>query len=931
MLAVVAAAGDRGVSRERVASLFWPDSDDEHARHSARQVLYALRHELGRDVILSNGQSLSLDTSAIAADVVEFREALAAGDRERAVALVHGPFLDGFYLSGAAGFERWMEEERGRLTSTVTSALASLAADASASGNRDASVEWWRRLTTLDPLSGRFAVGYLKALGARGDRAEALAFVRQHELVIRRELETDPDPDVRRLESELRAISLPDVIVPDAPPPHATRVPGATPVTPQEAIVARRATRRWAIVAGLILVVLSGTAAIARQRGWLGMANAPTFAVGMIREDGLPDSGRVGRVLTDMVATNLARVEGLRVLSNSRLLELMRPGADSAASYSDAARRAGATELLEGQLIPSDSGMMLEIRRVELRTGIVREVYQATATDRYAVVDSMTGVVAKALQLAPPPGRVADATTTSLVAYRFYEEGLRAHYQGDVKSAQRLFRAALEEDSTFAMAAWYESRLINQFGVSPDGRHGTDVRRTALRLAQRAPERERLTITANLLGDGGEPSAIAVAESLTTRYPDDPRALITLSRVLSMSGDWRGSVAAAERAIELDSAAMVDGHADCRACDDLAHLASVYAWWDSLPSSQRTARRLLAIRPEDEHALTELALTSMRLGDTTSAQAWNRRRSAVRGIDRVFTLRLDLMSEDYEAVEGAVVPFLSSASATDRGEGFWTYFMTLRNQGRLREAMALARDFMFPGVSARGTRHQPSLIHQAIIAFDMGDGREAARLFADAPVVDSRFAPGTRARDLAWRGARVGMSLALARDTTLVLAIADSVEAWGRGSLFGRDRRLHHYLRGQVHAVGGRHEDAVREYQSAMFAPSLGFTRINYELAKSLVALGRPSEAVGVLQAALRGVMDASNLYVSRTELHELLAESFDQAGMRDSAAVHYRAVVNAWRRADPEFQERKARAATWLEHYQRPATSDQRQAKRTR
>ena len=35
---------------------------------------------------------------------------------------------------------------------------------------------------------------------------------------------------------------------------------------------------------------------------------------------------RMSRVLTDMIATDLARVEGLAVLSNSRLLELMRTG-----------------------------------------------------------------------------------------------------------------------------------------------------------------------------------------------------------------------------------------------------------------------------------------------------------------------------------------------------------------------------------------------------------------------------------------------------------------------------------------------------------------------------------------------------------------------------------------------------------------------------
>ena len=76
---------------------------------------------------------------------------------------------------------------------------------------------------------------------------------------------------------------------------------------------------------------------------------------------------------------------------------------------------------------------------------------------------------------------------------------------------------------------------------------------------------------------------------------------------------------------------------------------------------------------------------------------------------------------------------------------------------------------------------------------------------------------------------------------------------------------------------------------------------MNLELARVLLRLDRPAEAVSILQPALRGEIDASNLYVTRTELHELLAESFARAGQADSAAAHYRAVVKAWRRADLE------------------------------
>ena len=135
-----------------------------------------------------------------------------------------------------------------------------------------------------------------------------------------------------------------------------------------------RDRRLRAGLAGMAMLLLAVTAVFARPGTWLrGASVTPTFAVGFIQEGGVPDSLRMRRVLTDMLATNLARVEGLGVLANSRLLEVMRPGQDSAAGYADAARRAGASELLEGQLRTKPrAAFELEMRRVDLRTGIVK-------------------------------------------------------------------------------------------------------------------------------------------------------------------------------------------------------------------------------------------------------------------------------------------------------------------------------------------------------------------------------------------------------------------------------------------------------------------------------------------------------------------------------------------------------------------------------
>ena len=135
--------------------------------------------------------------------------------------------------------------------------------------------------------------------------------------------------------------------------------------------------------------------------------------------------------------------------------------------------------------------------------------------------------------------------------------------------------------------------------------------------------------------------------------------------------------------------------------------------------------------------------------------------------------------------------------------------------------------------------------------------------------------------------------------------LADSVEVLGQTSQFGRDARLHFFLRGLLLQAQGRHAEAVDAFQRSLFSLTDGYTRTNLMMARSLLELRRPAEAIAVLRPAIHGGVDGSNTYTSRTELHEAMAESFEQAGQADSARFHWRAVESAWRQADPQFRQR--------------------------
>ena len=61
-----------------------------------------------------------------------------------------------------------------------------------------------------------------------------------------------------------------------------------------------------------------------------------------------------------------------------------------------------------------------------------------------------------------------------------------------------------------------------------------------------------------------------------------------------------------------------------------------------------------------------------------------------------------------------------------------------------------------------------------------------------------------------------------------------------------------------------------------------------------------------ILRATLRSGLTGSNLYLTRTEAIERLAQAFEAAGQRDSAALYYRRVAEAWDQADAPLLARR-------------------------
>jgi tetratricopeptide (TPR) repeat protein len=242
------------------------------------------------------------------------------------------------------------------------------------------------------------------------------------------------------------------------------------------------------------------------------------------------------------------------------------------------------------------------------------------------------------------------------------------------------------------------------------------------------------------------------------------------------------------------------------------------------------------------------------------------------------------------------------------GDALWWRIISLRNQGRMHEALSLADEY-------RRLKPRADIVAQVprgVVLLEMGRAAEARAVFdstAQGYPPTWFDLPSWKARHRTWSLTRVATAAAAMGDTRALEWLVDSIEQRGRASALERDRRLHHYVRANLLASRGALGDAAQAYRRAIVSPTYGFSRINLELARVLIALGRPREAVTTVRAALRGGLEANNYYVTRTELHRELARAFDAAGNADSAIVHYKHVAAAWSHGDPGFR-RQAESA---------------------
>src|SRR5713101_2547188 len=214
--------------RGKLATFLWPDSEPHDARHALRIVIALLRNLLDdaegqephllsqRDALGLNPQApLELDLEVVqqahhqaqqhSTTPSEEQRAALVAQFQCALALVRGPFLDGFWLREETAFDEWALQEQQQWQVRLQLLLDRLSSWQETGGELEQATITLTHWLALDPLAEEAYRRLMRVHLARGDPSAALQVYVTGRARLAEALQIEPSPETFALAERVRA------------------------------------------------------------------------------------------------------------------------------------------------------------------------------------------------------------------------------------------------------------------------------------------------------------------------------------------------------------------------------------------------------------------------------------------------------------------------------------------------------------------------------------------------------------------------------------------------------------------------------------------------------------------------------------------------------------------------------------------------------
>jgi DNA-binding SARP family transcriptional activator/TolB-like protein/tetratricopeptide (TPR) repeat protein len=606
LLAYLSLATPRGFHRrDTLLALFWPESDEAHARAALRKALHILRRAVGEELIVSRGDDeVAVDFDRMSCDVVAFDDHVSRGRVSEALALYRGDLLPGFFVNDVPGFEQWLERERSRLRGVASRAADRLTSQLESDGRLGDAVAAARTAASIAPTDERVFRRLLELLSRVGDRTGAIT---AYEDFVRRAAESadvEPSIETRNLVADIRAGRGPSVNPSPSDDLERRSVAASESVCLEQtggpmAVNLRAAGRvrtRWRVISigiGTILVAaVAGYAAILGRHA----SRSPVIAVlPMENMSARASDAYFAETMHAELISRLGMIPGITVTSRGSVLRFR---GDTIPTRS-IGRSLGADFLLKGRTGRDSQHVHVWVSLIDARTNTELWVHSyspdRSVSELFEIQADIARRIADALQVkvdATVRGRIGERPTENALAYDLFLRATQLPIEWEREAntaAEELLKQALRLDSSFpsalaGLARVYQLRAYTLGGAREWADSGLALARMAVEADTALPAGYAALGFGHLELGHLERSRGAYRKVLELR-PSDGEALLVLGWIEFLQG-------------RLDEAVTI--------------------WTDAL-----------AVDPMNATVLGDMALVEMLFGDFERARRWHQARSAL--------------------------------------------------------------------------------------------------------------------------------------------------------------------------------------------------------------------------------------------------------------------------------------------------------------
>jgi len=616
------------------------------------------------------------------------------------------------------------------------------------------------------------------------------------------------------------------------------------------------------------------------------------------------DKERLGEIVTNLLITGLSESQYLNVVSSQRLYDILKLMGKEGAKIidknvaSEVATKVGAKWMLLGSILQVEPQIILTSQLVEVKSGRVLSSQRISGEPKekiFSIVDKLTQKVKKDLSVPAQvqkeeTPKVADVTTHSQEAYRYYLEGLDYGYKYYFTEAERSFKKALEFDSTFAMAYYMLANLKT-------GEEQKKLTAKAVKYSNRVSQKERYYIKSwEAYVSGNYSETIKILQKAAERYPEEKDVFYTLGVIY---GDklhqFKEGIYYINKAIEIDPLYKVAYNQLAYAYDqrgdfdksiwainkyiDLApdeanpydSRADLYAYNGKLDQAIESYKKALEIKPDFYMSLPKLgymylfkmeypkAESCYKVLSSSSEKDW---RSGGRILLALIPLYQGKFNKALEVLDDGI-----AADRMEGTEGEWNAAKHYLKSGIYKEKknldLALKELEISQEISKKVYPNDPVNLRdfQAVLLAESGKTKEAE---------------------------------------VVLNALKKDVEGKDKSKMDSYWLAL-----GVTELVKGNSKTAVTHLEKSAKESKKPLLQISYFLAKAYLESGRLGEAVAELEKALSRYDENRAVFaIWAVKAYYLLGLAYEKSGWNKKAIEQYEEFLDIWKNADPGIKE---------------------------